>query len=113
MQPVKWQSKLSTQGIVLGTQYLGAEVELIKLKKMEELNVIGQKAKKAASQLAHLNTEQKNGILIPGGRICWKRIKTGILEANARGFETGREHGPERGHHGRLTLTARTYFGNC
>ena len=47
---------------------------------MEELNVIGKKAKKAATQLAHLNTEQKNRVLDPGCRTAGKKCEQEFLK---------------------------------
>ncbi|MCP4310364.1 MAG: glutamate-5-semialdehyde dehydrogenase [Bacteroidetes bacterium] len=77
---------------------------------MEELNVIGKRAKKAASQLAHLNTEQKNRILSMVADLL--EINTdGILEANTVDLEQGKKMGLKGAIMDRLTLSNERILG--
>jgi glutamate-5-semialdehyde dehydrogenase len=71
---------------------------------MEELDLIGKKARKAAGQLAHLNTEQKNRILAMVADLLEKYTDS-ILEANTKDLEQGREMGLKGAIVDRLTLT--------
>lgn len=71
---------------------------------MEELNEIGIKARKAAAQLATLNTETKNKILLLVADLLEKQNKT-ILEANIRDLELGQEMGLKGAIVDRLTLS--------
>lgn len=71
---------------------------------MEELNEIGIKAKKAAGELANLNTEQKNRVLLLVAELLVKD-KEAILEANARDLEQGKEMGLKGAIMDRLTLS--------
>lgn len=77
---------------------------------MEELNIIGQKAKKAAAQLAHLNTEQKNRILSLVADML-EENETGILEANAVDLEQGENMGLKGAIMDRLTLSGERISG--
>jgi glutamate-5-semialdehyde dehydrogenase len=71
---------------------------------MEELIEIGKKAKKAAGELASLNTEQKNRVLLMVADLLVRHAGV-ILEANARDLKTGREMGLKGAIVDRLTLT--------
>ncbi len=77
---------------------------------MEELNVIGQKARKAASELAHLNTEQKNRVLLLVADLL-EEHKDGILEANAVDLEQGMNMGLKGAIMDRLTLSGERISG--
>ncbi len=77
---------------------------------MEELNVIGQKAKKAAGQLAHLNTEQKNRILSMVADLLEKNAG-GILEANLLDLKQGEKMGLKGAIMDRLTLSRERISG--
>ncbi|MDX2429301.1 MAG: gamma-glutamyl-phosphate reductase, partial [Bacteroides sp.] len=77
---------------------------------MEELNVIGQKARQASKQLAHLNTEQKNRILFLVANLL-EEHKDGILEANAVDLEQGKNMGLKGAIMDRLTLTGERISG--
>lgn len=59
---------------------------------MEELIKIGKRAKKAAGQLAHLNTEQKNKVLMLVADFLVRHTET-ILKANAIDLEQGKRMG--------------------
>ena len=77
---------------------------------MEELNVIGQKAKKAAGQLAHLNTELKNRILSMVADLLEKNAG-GIIEANLLDLRQGEKMGLKGAIMDRLTLTRERISG--
>jgi glutamate-5-semialdehyde dehydrogenase len=77
---------------------------------MEELIEIGKKAKKAAGQLAHLNTEQKNRVLMLVAELLEKNSQP-ILEANALDLEQGREMGLKGAIVDRLTLSEERIAG--
>lgn len=77
---------------------------------MEELNVIGQKAQKAATQLAHLNTEQKNGVLSMVADMLEKYTEN-ILEANKLDLEQGKKMGLTGAIIDRLTLSLERISG--
>ncbi len=79
---------------------------------MEELNIIGQKARKAATQLAHLNTEQKNKVLSLVADLL-EKYTPGILEANALDLEQGKKMGLKGAIMDRLMLVRGTHFRNC
>jgi len=57
---------------------------------MNELIEIGKKAKMASGQLANLNTELKNKVLMLVAELLEKRTNT-ILEANAKDLEQGKK----------------------
>lgn len=71
---------------------------------MKELNEIGIKAKKAAEQLAHLNTEEKNRILVMVADRLENSLPS-ILEANAADLKQGAEMGLKGAIVERLTLS--------
>jgi len=71
---------------------------------MDELNEIGKKAKKAAGQLAHLNTEQKNKVLLLVAELLEKNTGK-LMKANARDLEQGKEMGLKGAIVDRLTLS--------
>lgn len=71
---------------------------------MKELNEIGKKAKKAAEQLAHLNTEEKNRILVMVADRLENSLPS-ILEANAADLKQGEEMGLKGAIVERLTLS--------
>jgi glutamate-5-semialdehyde dehydrogenase len=77
---------------------------------MEELVEIGKRAKKAAGQLANLNTEQKNRVLLLVADLLEKH-SAGILEANAMDLEQGREMGLKGAIVDRLTLSGERISG--
>jgi len=77
---------------------------------MEELNIIGQKARKAAAQLAHLNTEHKNRVLLLTADLL-EKYTAGILEANAVDLEYGKEMGLKGAILDRLTLSGERISG--
>ncbi len=77
---------------------------------MEELNVIGQKARKAATQLAHLNTEQKNRILSMVADLL-EKYTDGILEANTLDLKQGKKMGLTGAIMDRLTLSGERISG--
>jgi len=77
---------------------------------MEELNVIGRNAKKAAGELANLNTEQKNKILLLVADLL-EKYSDGILEENARDLEQGHEMGLKGAIVDRLTLSGERISG--
>ncbi len=57
---------------------------------MKELIEMGKKAKQASGQLANLNTEQKNKVLLLVADLLGKQVET-ILTANAIDLNMGRE----------------------
>ena len=71
---------------------------------MEELIQIGKNAKRAASELAVLNTRQKNEVLMMVADLLEKR-STEILEANSGDLEVAREMGLKGAILERLTLS--------
>jgi len=71
---------------------------------MEELREIGKKAKKASGQLANLNTEQKNKVLLLVANLLEKNTAK-ILKANAKDLEQGKEMGLKGAIVDRLTLS--------
>lgn len=71
---------------------------------MKELIEVGKKAKKAAQQLAHLNTEQKNRILLMVADRLENSLLS-ILEANAADLQQGEEMGLKGAIVERLTLS--------
>ncbi len=77
---------------------------------MEELNLIGQKARKASAQLAHLNTEQKNRVLLLAADLL-EKYTAGILEANAMDLEHAKEMGLKGAIMERLTLSGERISG--
>ena len=77
---------------------------------MEELNIIGQKARKAAMQLAHLNTEQKNLVLSMAADLL-EEYTPGILEANALDLEQGKKMGLKGAIMDRLMLSKERISG--
>ncbi len=77
---------------------------------MEELNIIGQKAKKAASQLAHLNTEKKNRVLSLVADLLEENTE-GILEANEVDLEQAKDMGLKGAIMDRLSLTKERISG--
>lgn len=70
---------------------------------MEELNRIGKKAKKASTQLAHLNTNEKNSILLLVAELLEKQSDR-ILEANHFDLGQAAEMGLKGAIVDRLTL---------
>ena len=71
---------------------------------MQELNEIGIRARSASEQLAHLNTEQTNKILLLVAERMVLSIPS-ILEANAADLKMGEEMGLKGAIMERLTLT--------
>ncbi len=71
---------------------------------MQELNEIGIRAKKASEELAHLNTDQKNRILLLVAERMVHSIPS-ILEANAADMKMGEEMGLKGAIMERLTLS--------
>ncbi len=71
---------------------------------MEELIEIGKRAKKASEQLAHLNTEQKNTVLLMVAGLLEDSVPS-ILEANAADLKLGEEMGLKGAIVERLTLS--------
>ena len=71
---------------------------------MKELIEIGKKAKKAARELAVMNTGQKNAILLKVAELLEQR-SAAILEANAADLEKGKEMGLKGAIVDRLTLS--------
>lgn len=71
---------------------------------MNELIEIGKRAKEASGQLAHLNTDQKNKILIRVSDLLEKSASN-ILDANASDLKLGVEMGLKGAIMERLTLT--------
>jgi glutamate-5-semialdehyde dehydrogenase len=77
---------------------------------MNELNEIGKKAKQASGQLANLNTEKKNQILMLVADLLEKQSST-ILEANAIDLEQGKTMGLKGAIVDRLTLSSERITG--
>ena len=77
---------------------------------MNELNEIGKKAKQASGQLANLNTEKKNQILMLVADLLEKHSNT-ILEANAIDLEQGKTMGLKGAIVDRLTLSSERITG--
>ena len=77
---------------------------------MDELNEIGKKAKKAAGQLANLNTELKNKVLMLVADLLERHTDT-ILKANAIDLEQGNEMGLTGAIVDRLTLSGERIAG--
>jgi glutamate-5-semialdehyde dehydrogenase len=71
---------------------------------MKELNEIGMRARSASDQLAHLNTDQKNTILLLVAERMVHSIPS-ILVANAADLKMGEEMGLKGAIMERLTLT--------
>ena len=71
---------------------------------MKELIEIGKRAKEASGQLANLNTEQKNRILMLVADLLEQYTPT-ILKANAKDLELGKEMGLTGAIVDRLTLS--------
>ena len=71
---------------------------------MKELIEIGKRAKEASKQLAHLNTDQKNRVLILVSDLLESSTST-ILEANAADLKQGEEMGLKGAIVERLTLS--------
>jgi len=71
---------------------------------MKELIAIGKRAKEAAKQLAHLNTEQKNRVLLLVAELLESSIPN-LLEANAADLKQGEEMGLKGAIVERLSLT--------
>ena len=72
--------------------------------KMSELIEIGKRAKEASKQLAHLNTEQKNRVLLLVADLLENAIP-GLLEANVADLKQGEEMGLKGAIVERLTLS--------
>ncbi|MCK4745498.1 MAG: glutamate-5-semialdehyde dehydrogenase [Bacteroidales bacterium] len=77
---------------------------------MEELIEIGKKAKQASRQLANLNTNRKNKVLLLVADLLEKYSDT-ILEANAQDLELGQEMGLKGAIVDRLTLSGERITG--
>ena len=71
---------------------------------MSELIEIGKRAKEASKQLAHLNTEQKNRVLLLVADLLENAIQ-GLLEANVADLKQGEEMGLKGAIVERLTLS--------
>ncbi len=71
---------------------------------MKELIAIGKRAKEAAKQLAYLNTEQKNRVLLLVAELLESSIPN-LLEANAADLKQGEEMGLKGAIVERLSLT--------
>jgi len=71
---------------------------------MSELIEIGKRAKEASKQLAHLNTEQKNRVLLLVADLLENAIP-GLLEANVADLKQGEEMGLKGAIVERLTLS--------
>jgi len=71
---------------------------------MNELTEIGKRAKEASRQLAHLNTDQKNRVLLLVADLLESSIP-GLLEANAADLKQGEEMGLKGAIVERLTLS--------
>lgn len=71
---------------------------------MNELTEIGKRAKEASKQLAHLNTDQKNQVLLLAAELLELSIP-GLLEANAADLKQGEEMGLKGAIVERLSLT--------
>lgn len=77
---------------------------------MEELNRIGQRAKKASGQLAHLNTDDKNRILLHVAELLVAQSEQ-ILKANRSDLEQASEMGLKGAIVDRLTLNPERIAG--
>jgi glutamate-5-semialdehyde dehydrogenase len=77
---------------------------------MKELDEIGKRAKQASKQLAHLNTDQKNRVLLMVADLL-ERSVTPILEANSLDLEQGEAMGLKGAIVERLTLTGERIEG--
>ncbi len=77
---------------------------------MEELITIGKNAKKAATELAHLNTEQKNKILSLVADLL-EKYSDAILKANVQDLKMGKEMGLKGAIMDRLTLSGERISG--
>jgi glutamate-5-semialdehyde dehydrogenase len=77
---------------------------------MKELNEIGMRAREASRQLAHLNTDQKNRILLKVADLLVSSVSP-ILEANALDLEQADAMGLKGAIVERLTLTAERIDG--
>ncbi|MCK5067738.1 MAG: glutamate-5-semialdehyde dehydrogenase [Bacteroidales bacterium] len=77
---------------------------------MDELIIIGKKAKQASAQLAHMNSEQKNRVLLKVAGLLEKHTNT-ILKANAVDLEQGKEMGLKGAIVERLTLSGEKIAG--
>ncbi len=77
---------------------------------MQELIEIGKKAKAASGQLAHLNTDQKNKLLLLVADLLEKRTDS-LLKANAKDLEQGKEMGLKGAIVDRLTLSGERIAG--
>ncbi|MEN8229436.1 MAG: glutamate-5-semialdehyde dehydrogenase [Bacteroidota bacterium] len=77
---------------------------------MEELIEIGKKAKQATGQLANLNTDQKNKVLMLVAELLEKQTNS-ILKANAIDLEQGKEMGLKGAIVDRLTLSGERIAG--
>jgi glutamate-5-semialdehyde dehydrogenase len=71
---------------------------------MSELIEIGKRARKASKQLAHLNTDRKNQVLLLVAELLEKSIPD-LLEANAADLKLGEEMGLKGAIVERLSLT--------
>ena len=71
---------------------------------MNELTEIGKRAKEASKQLAHLNTDQKNQVLLLAAELLELSIPD-LLEANAADLKQGEEMGLKGAIVERLSLT--------
>jgi glutamate-5-semialdehyde dehydrogenase len=72
---------------------------------MEELNKIGSRARQASAQLAHLNTSEKNRILLEVAVLLEDKTES-ILDANRADMEQAREMGLKGAIVDRLMLNA-------
>ncbi|MCD4709462.1 MAG: glutamate-5-semialdehyde dehydrogenase [Bacteroidales bacterium] len=77
---------------------------------MKELIDIGKRAKQASGQLAHLNTDQKNRVLLMVADLL-ESSTSNILEANAADLEQGEEMGLKGAIVERLTLSGERIKG--
>jgi len=77
---------------------------------MNELNEIGKRAKQASNQLANLNTDQKNNVLMLVADLLEKNSDT-ILKANSTDLEEGRKMGLKGAIVDRLTLSEERIAG--
>ncbi|RLD96147.1 MAG: glutamate-5-semialdehyde dehydrogenase [Bacteroidetes bacterium] len=71
---------------------------------MNELTEIGKRAKEASKQLAHLNTDQKNQVLLLAAELLERSIPD-LLEANAADLKQGEDMGLKGAIVERLSLT--------
>ena len=77
---------------------------------MDELIIIGKKAKQAAGQLAHLNSDQKNRVLLKVADLLEEHCGT-ILKANEVDLEQGKQMGLKGAIVERLTLSEERIAG--